>query len=86
MGKASPGIDDAGALKGSVLQGIEMFWATGLGVTAVLLACATVGLLLYGISAFIIGLVVRLMGLWLPKSRGFEGCASTRFAPRTGKA
>ena len=63
-----------------------MFWAVGPGVAAIFLACAAVGLLLYLISAFIIGLAVWLMGFWLPKSRGFEGCASTRFAPRTGKA
>ena len=69
MGKASPGIDDAGALKGSVFQGLVMFWAVGPGVAAVFLACAAVGLLLYLISAFIIGLAVWLMGFWRLKSR-----------------
>jgi preprotein translocase subunit Sss1 len=46
-----------------------MFWAIGPGVAAVFLACGAVGLLIYLISAFILGLAVRLMGFWLLKSR-----------------
>ena len=38
-------------------------WAIALGIAALLLACAAVGLLIYAISAFIIGLLVRLIRL-----------------------
>ena len=47
----------------SLLASLGVCWAIGLGVAAVLLACAAVSLLIYVISAFIIGLAVRLMSL-----------------------
>jgi hypothetical protein len=47
----------------SLPASIGLCWAIGLGVAAVLLACAAVNLLLYVSSAFIIGLVGRLMRL-----------------------